>query len=225
MHDDQHGTAIVVLAGLYNALKIVHKELESIRVVISGPGAAGTAIAHLLKLAGVSNIVLLDSKGILSRTRSDLSGHKKELAEWSNPENKDGNLRDALTDADVFVGVSGPNIASKEDIAAMSHDAIVFALANPTPEIMPEDAYAAGARIIATGRSDYPNQVNNVLAFPGIFRGALDGGKKKITDTMKLQAAKSIASIVEHPTEDRILPDAFDPNVVPAVARAVMQSE
>ncbi|MFO0763699.1 MAG: NADP-dependent malic enzyme [Candidatus Gracilibacteria bacterium] len=224
MHDDQHGTAIVVLAGLLNALKVVHKNLADIQIVISGPGAAGTAVAKLLSLAGAKNIILLDSKGILSRDRIDLNDHKQKLLEISNPKNISGNLRDALRNADVFIGVSGPNIATKEDIQLMANDGIVFALANPVPEIMPEEAKAGGARIVATGRSDYPNQVNNVLAFPGIFRGAIDGKKTKITDTMKLAAAHALSGLIETPTEEMILPDAFDPRVVHAVAEAVMKS-
>ena len=224
MHDDQHGTAVVVLAGLINALKIVGKTLSDIKIVISGPGAAGTAVAKLLSLAGAKNIVLLDSKWILSHDRSDLNEHKQKLLEISNPENISGNLQDALRNADVFIGVSGPNIATKEDIKLMAKDAIVFALANPVPEILPEEAKAGGARIVATGRSDYPNQVNNVLAFPWIFRGAIDGKKTKITDTMKLAAANALASLVEDPNEEMILPDAFDRRVVGAVAQAVMQS-
>lgn len=224
MHDDQHGTAIVVLAGLLNALKVVHKNLADIQIVISWPWAAGTAVAKLLSLAGAKNIILLDSKGILSRDRIDLNDHKQKLLEISNPKNISGNLRDALRNADVFIGVSGPNIATKEDIQLMANDGIVFALANPVPEIMPEEAKAGGARIVATGRSDYPNQVNNVLAFPGIFRGAIDGKKTKITDTMKLAAAHALSGLIETPTEEMILPDAFDPRVVHAVAEAVMKS-
>jgi malate dehydrogenase (oxaloacetate-decarboxylating) len=225
MHDDQHGTAIVVLAGLINAIKIVGKTLGNVKIVISGPGAAGTAVAKLLSLAGAKNIMSFLIQNEFSRMIGMISMNtRQKLLEISNPENTSGNLQDALRNADVFIGVSGPNIATKEDIKLMAKDAIVFALANPVPEILPEEAKAGGARIVATGRSDYPNQVNNVLAFPWIFRGAIDGKKTKITDTMKLAAANALASLVEDPNEEMILPDAFDRRVVGAVAQAVMQS-
>jgi len=221
MHDDQHGTAIVVLAGLTNALKVTKKKLASARIVISGAGAAGTAIAKLLYKAGSQNILVLDSKGIISSDRSDLTRHKIELATITNPESVSGDLRIALTGADVLIGVSGPGLATANDIALMNKGAIIFALANPTPEIMPDEAKKGGAMIVATGRSDFPNQINNSLAFPGIFRGALDHGVRKITDDMKLNAAKAIASLVPKPTAQKIVPDMFDKRVAKAVAKVI----
>ncbi len=219
MHDDQHGTAIVVLAALMNAATAVNKRVASLRVVIVGAGAAGSAIARLLLQAGVKDVVVCDSKGIINRTRAEK--HKRDLARATNPRRIRGGLFEALAGADAVIGVSGPNSIAKDHIAAMGPSAIVFALANPMPEIMPEDAREAGARIIATGRSDYPNQVNNVLAFPGIFRGALDNRVRKISDGMKLRAAKNLAALVDKPTPHNIIPEPFDPRVVPAVARAI----
>jgi malate dehydrogenase (oxaloacetate-decarboxylating) len=221
MHDDQHGTAIVVLAGLINAAKVVKKNFKKLRVVISGAGAAGVATAKLLMAAGLDDIIVTDRVGIINEGRTDLTDVKRELAEITNPRAVSGDLMDALIDADVFVGVSGPGTVTKEHIKVMSDDAIVFALANPTPEIMPDIARAAGARIVATGRSDFPNQLNNSLVFPGVFRGALDKGIRKITTDTKLRAAKALAALVTNPTALKIIPDNLDKRVVPAVAKAV----
>lgn len=219
MHDDQHGTAIVVLAGLINALKVVGKELESARIVISGAGAAGTAIAHLLKLAGATDITVLDSKGIIYMGRIDLADHKRDLAMLTK--HGVGDLKVALAGADVFIGVSGPGLATAADIKLMAPKAIVFAMANPVPEIMPDEAKRGGAAVIATGRSDFPNQINNSLAFPGIFRGALDHRVSRITDDMKLAAARAIAGLVKKPTAQKIVPDMFDKRVAKAVAKVI----
>jgi len=221
MHDDQHGTAVVVLAGIMNALKVVGKKLSTAQIVISGAGAAGTATANLLRVAGAQRILVLDSKGIISEGRADLSGHKLELAASTNFEHRTGGLREALQGADVLIGVSGPGLAKAADIKLMASKAIVFALANPTPEIMPDEAKKGGAVVIATGRSDFPNQVNNSLAFPGIFRGCLDNGVRKITDDIKLKAAKALAALIVKPTPGKILPDMFDARVAAAVAKAV----
>ncbi|MBI4088405.1 NADP-dependent malic enzyme [Candidatus Kaiserbacteria bacterium] len=221
MHDDQHGTAIVVLAALMNALKVIGKKLSSARIVISGAGAAGTGIARLLHKAGAGNIIILDSKGIIASGRSDLTRHKIELATFTNPESRTGGLRDALAGADVLIGVSGPNLAKADDVRLMAKKPIVFAMANPLPEIMPEEAKRGGAAIIATGRSDYPNQVNNSLVFPGLFRGALDHRVRKITDDMKLAAARALAGLVKKPTAQMIIPDMFDKRVAKAVAKVI----
>lgn len=221
MHDDQHGTAVVVLAGLLNALKVVKKNIKTARIVISGAGAAGTATAYMLRAAGAQHIYVLDSKGIIGIHRNDLSRHKTELAGFTNPEDRQGGLQIALKDADVLIGVSGPGLAMAADIRLMAPKAIVFALANPTPEIMPDEAKKGGAMVIATGRSDFPNQVNNSLAFPGIFRGALDHKVRRITDEMKLKAAKAIAGLIKKPTAEKILPDMFDKRVAPAVAKVI----
>ena len=223
MHDDQHGTAIVVLAALTNALKVAKKKLGSARIVIAGAGAAGVAVAKLLRAAGAADIIMLDSKGVISASRPDLSGHKKELASWTNRTNLSGSLRDALAGADVLIGVSGPGLATAADIRLMAKDAIVFALANPTPEILPDEAKRGGALVVGTGRSDFPNQINNSLAFPGIFRGALNSGVTKITEDMKLRAAYAIAALVPKPTPQRIVPDMFDTRVAKAVAKAVVK--
>lgn len=221
MHDDQHGTAVVVLAGILNALKVVKKKIETARIVISGAGAAGTATAHLLRKAGARHVLMLDSKGIIGIHRNDLSRHKTELAGFTNPDDRQGGLQVALKGADVLIGVSGPGLATAGDIKLMAKDAIVFAMANPTPEIMPDEAKKGGAAVIATGRSDFPNQVNNSLAFPGIFRGALDNKVRRITDEMKLKAAKALAGLVKKPTKEKILPDMFDKRVAPAVAKVI----
>ena len=221
MHDDQHGTAIVVLAGLINAFKVTGRKIEKTKIVISGAGAAGTAIAKLLKLAGAGDIIALDSKGIIGPWRNDLNAHKQELVGLTKSHSAAGGLSDALTGADVFIGVSGPNLATAEDIRLMNTRAIVFALANPTPEIMPDEAKRGGAAIIATGRSDFPNQINNSLAFPGIFRGALDHNVRRITDEMKLKAAKAIAGLVKKPIATKIVPDMFDKKVPLAVAKVI----
>ena len=218
-HDDQHGTAIVVLAGLLNAATVVGRSLESLRVVVSGAGAAGVAVTKLLARAGVADIVVCDSRGIIAPDRDDLADHKRRLAATTNPRGLSGGLSDALTGADVFVGVSGGQVP-EEDVARMAPDAIIFALANPTPEVHP-DVAARYAAVVATGRSDFPNQINNVLAFPGIFRGALDSGAAQVTEAMKLAAAHAIAGLVEHPTAEEIVPSVFAPGVADAVAAAV----
>ena len=223
-HDDQHGTAIVVLSGLVNALKIVDKKLDDIKVVINGAGSAGTAICKLLLSSGVKNIVMCDINGVISRDK-DLSSNKymEELAQITNPENVTGMLKDAMVGADVFIGVSAPNIVSKDMVKTMNKDGIIFAMANPTPEIMPEEAKKGNVRVMATGRSDFPNQINNVLVFPGIFRGALDSRATDITEEMKIAAVKAIASIVsdDELNEEYIIPGAFDSRVASAVAKAV----
>lgn len=221
MHDDQHGTAIVVLAGLLNASKVVKKKLEALKVVIVGAGAAGRAIALLLLKAGVSDVVVTDSKGALVAGRPALDGYKRELATITNPRNLSGDVLQVVEGADVIIGVSGPGTIAQAHISKMAKDAIVFALANPIPEIMPEDAKRAGAAVVATGRSDFPNQVNNSLAFPGIFRGALDSGVTEITDDMKLEAAKKIASLVKKPTAQEVIPSVMTPGLVKAVASVI----
>ncbi|HAV11342.1 MAG TPA: NAD-dependent malic enzyme [Candidatus Moranbacteria bacterium] len=218
-HDDQHGTAIVVLAGLINALKVVKKDVKKIRIVISGAGAAGVAIMKLLLKYGAKNILVLDSKGIIYEGRMENETDVKvEIAKITNREKKMGTLAHALEGADVFIGVSAPNLLKAEDVSMMAKDAIVFAMSNPIPEIMPEEAKKGGAAIVATGRSDYPNQINNVLAFPGIFRGALDNKIKKITDTHKLKAAMVLASLVKKPTRDKIIVGALDKRAPKVVA-------
>ncbi|MGG7179219.1 NAD(P)-dependent malic enzyme [Clostridium paraputrificum] len=225
-HDDQHGTAIVVLSGVINALKIVNKELKDLKIVINGAGSAGTAICKLLLSSGVSNIVMCDINGIIT-TDSELENDAlRELAEITNPNKEKGLLKDAMKDADVFIGVSAPNIVSKEMVASMNKDSILFAMANPTPEIFPEDAKDAGARVVGTGRSDYPNQINNVLAFPGVFRGALDVRASEINEEMKVAAAYAIANAIDEKelTADNIIPKAFDLKVQRMVAEAVKEA-
>lgn len=221
MHDDQHGTAIVVLAGLTNAAKVVKKPLASLKVVISGAGAAGTAVAKLLLAAGIEDVVLLDRTGIIGPTRPDLAGHKHELAALTNPRRLAGGIEVAMRGADVFVGVSGKGLLHADHVKLMAPGAIVFALANPIPEIMPDEAKKAGAAVIATGRSDFPNQINNALVYPGIFRGALDKGVEKITEETKLRAARALAALVPRPTAAKIIPDLLDKRVVKAIARSV----
>lgn len=225
-HDDQHGTAVVVTAALLNALRVVGKEISSIRVVLNGPGAAGTAIIKMLLTAGVKDIVAVDEHGILVRGCERAEAHKRWLAEVTNPRKIEGGLAEAVKDADVFVGVSKPGCLTKEMAATMAKNAIVFAMANPTPEIMPEEAKAAGVRVVATGRSDYPNQVNNVLGFPGIFKGALSVRASDINDEMKLAAAYAIADLIgeSERSEDYVIPSPFDPRVVEAVASAVAEA-
>ncbi|NNM45784.1 NAD(P)-dependent malic enzyme [Knoellia koreensis] len=220
-HDDQHGTAIVTLAGLMNAATVVGRELSSLRVVVSGAGAAGVAVTRLLARAGVTDIVVCDSRGVLSTSRSDLGGapHKRRLAATTNPRGVVGGLSDALMGADVYIGVSGGQVP-EADIARMAPDAIIFALANPTPEVPIEVAHRYAA-VVATGRSDHPNQINNVLAFPGVFRGALDSGAAQVTEAMKLAAASAIAGLVASPTADEIVPSVFQEGVADAVAQAV----
>jgi len=221
MHDDQHGTAMVVLTGFINALKVVKKKKESVWIVISGAGAAGQAIAELLLLYGVQNIVMLDSRGILGPNRTDLDQHKQALRSRTNPDSIDGDLGVAIAGADVFIGVSKGGLLTEEHVRTMAEDAVIFALANPIPEIMPEVALAAGARVVATGRSDFANQINNSLGFPGIFRGALDHKVRRITDVMLVKAAKNLAALVAKPTAGNIIPNTFDKRVVGAVARAI----
>ncbi|MBY0538656.1 NADP-dependent malic enzyme [Patescibacteria group bacterium] len=221
MHDDQHGTAIVVLAGLINASKVVGKKLESLKVVIVGAGAAGRAVTLMLQKAGISQIIVTDSKGAIYAGRPDLTGYKKELASTTNPEKLMGDVMSVVTGADVIVGVSGPGTIAPAHIEKMAGAAIVFALANPIPEIMPEDAKRAGAAVVATGRSDYANQVNNSLAFPGVFRGALDLNVRAITVDMKLAAAKKIASLVKNPTAENVIPPVMTPGLVKAVASVI----
>ncbi|MEK7621405.1 MAG: NADP-dependent malic enzyme [Patescibacteria group bacterium] len=221
-HDDQHGTAIVVLAGLINAMKVTGRELKNAKIVVSGVGAAGTAIIKLLNKYAQPRIFAVDSKGIISANRSDLNEHKKELLKYTNLSGIDGSLENILQGADIFIGVSRAGLLSAEMVKTMDKDPIIFALANPTPEIMPEEAKAAGAAIIATGRSDMPNQVNNALAFPGIFRGALDNNVKQITDEHKLAAANAIAILVENPSADEIIPSVMDERLVPSIAKIIV---
>ncbi len=222
-HDDQHGTAIVVLAGIINALKVVGKKKENCRVVVNGAGSAGVAITRLLLTYGFPNIILCDKMGIVSKDTEGLNWMQQKMTEVTNLGNEHGTLADAMKGADIFVGVSAPGIVSPEMVASMNRDAILFAMANPVPEIMPDAAKAAGARVVGTGRSDFPNQVNNVVAFPGIFKGALEGRAAQITDEMKLAAADAIAGLVsdEELNEDNIMPEAFDPRVAELVAEAV----
>jgi len=220
-HDDQHGTAIVVLAGLINSMKILNKSKEDLKVVINGAGAAGISIAEQLFAFGIKNIVLLDSKGILSKNRTDLNKYKLEALEFTNIDNVDGNLKDALKDSNCFIGVSVANLLNSEDIKLMQEDSIVFALANPVPEIMPVEAKKGGARIVATGRSDFANQINNILVFPGILKGAVENRVPKITRQMLVQASKNLAEVVVNPNEDLIVPKAFDKGVIEAVTKAV----
>lgn len=221
LHDDQHGTALVVLSGLINALKVVKKQPKKVRTVIAGAGAAGTAIAELLMLYGIGDIIMLDSRGIIYAERPNLDAEKKGLAMKTNAEGREGGLAEALKGADVFIGVSKGNTVTMEHVKSMAKEAIVFALANPMPEILPHIAKEAGAAVVATGRSDFANQINNSLGFPGIFRGALDHKVKSITDAMLIQAAKNLAALVKKPTSERIMPNTFDPQVVAAVARAI----
>lgn len=222
-HDDQHGTAIVVLAGIINGLKVVGKDKEDCQVVVNGAGSAGIAITKLLLRYGFKHVTMCDREGIIGKDYPNLNWMQKEMTEVTNLENKKGSLADALVGADIFVGVSAPNIVSAEMVASMNRDAIIFAMANPTPEIMPDVAKAAGAKVVGTGRSDFPNQVNNVVAFPGIFKGALEGRAAQITEDMKLAAANALANLVDPDqlNEDFILPEAFDPRVAQVVSQAV----
>ncbi|WP_448902445.1 NAD(P)-dependent malic enzyme [Eubacterium sp.] len=225
-HDDQHGTAIVVLAGIINALKVVGKKKEDCKVVVNGDGSAGIAISKLLLKYGFKDLTICGLYGILSNDVKDLNWAQKEMAQVTNLEGKNGVLADAMVGADIFIGVSAPNIVTKEMVASMNKDAIIFAMANPTPEIMPDLAKEAGARVVGTGRSDFPNQVNNVVAFPGIFKGALEGRAKQITEEMKLAAANAIASLVpdDQLNENFILPEAFNPEVAEVVSKAVKEN-
>ena len=222
-HDDQHGTAIVVLAGIINAMKVTGKDKESAKVVVNGAGSAGVAITKLLLTYGFKDVTMCDISGILGKGSQNLNWMQQKMVEVTNPEQKTGTLADALKGADIFVGVSAPNIVTQDMVASMNKDAILFAMANPVPEIMPDIAKAAGAKVVGTGRSDFPNQVNNVVAFPGIFKGALEGRATAITEEMKLATAKAIAGLVpdEELNENNILPEAFDPRVADVVSRAV----
>lgn len=222
-HDDQHGTAIVVLAGVINALKVVGKKKEDCRVVVNGAGSAGVAITKLLLTYGFPNIIMCDKVGIVSRDTEGLNWMQKKMTEVTNLNNETGSLADALKGADIFIGVSAPNIVTPKMVASMNRDSILFAMANPIPEIIPDVAKAAGARVVGTGRSDFPNQVNNVVAFPGIFKGALEGRATQITEEMKLAAAEAIAGLVpaDKLSDDNIMPEAFDPQVAEVVANAV----
>ena len=223
-HDDQHGTAIVVLAGIINALKVVHKKKEDCKVVVNGAGSAGVAITKLLLTYGFPNVIMCDKVGIIGKNTEGLNWMQQKMTELTNLDNQTGTLADAMKGADIFVGVSAPNIVTPDMVSSMNQDSILFAMANPVPEIMPDAAEAAGARVVGTGRSDFPNQVNNVVAFPGIFKGALEGRAVQITEEMKLAAAHAIAGLVpeEQLHEDNIMPEAFDPQVAEVVAAAVM---
>ena len=225
-HDDQHGTAVVVLSGIINALKVVNKKLEDLKVVINGSGSAGTAICKLLLSSGVKNVIMCDINGVVHEGGILPNDNLKELAKITNPNKETGLLKDAIKNADVFIGVSAPNLVSKEMVSTMNKDAIIFAMANPTPEIFPEDALAAGAKVVGTGRSDYPNQINNVLAFPGIFRGALDAKATEINEEMKVAAAYAIAGAIDDKdiTAENIIPKAFDLKVQKRVADAVREA-
>lgn len=222
-HDDQHGTAIVVLAGIINALKIVGKQKEDCKIVVNGAGSAGVAITRLLLRYGFPNIVMCDKSGIIGKNTEGLNWMQQKMVEITNLNNETGSLADALKGADIFIGVSAPNIVTPDMVSSMNHDSILFAMANPVPEIMPDVAKAAGARIVGTGRSDFPNQVNNVIAFPGIFKGALEGRAVQITEDMKLAAAHALANLIpeDELNEDNILPEAFNPKAAEAVAEAV----
>ena len=224
-HDDQHGTAIVVLAGIINAMKVTGKDKESAKVVVNGAGSAGVAITKLLLTYGFKDVTMCDISGILGKGSQNLNWMQQKMVEVTNPEQKTGTLADALKGADIFVGVSAPNIVTQDMVASMNKDAILSAMANPVPEIMPDIAKAAGAKVVGTGRSDFPNQVNNVVAFPGIFKGALEGRATAITEEMKLATAKAIAGLVpdEELNENNILPEAFDPRVADVVSRAVKE--
>lgn len=221
MHDDQHGTAIVVLAALINAAKVVKKKLSRLKIVISGAGPAGTATSKLLLKAGIKNIIILDSKGIIFNKRRGLPPYKKELAKITNPEKLFGDLNKAIPKADVFIGLSRPNLLFASHIKKMASSAIVFAMANPVPEIMPDLARKAGAAVVATGRSDFPNQINNALVFPGVFRGALDNQVRQITDKMKIRAAYAIAGLIKKPNSRHIIPSIFDKRLMKIVAKAI----
>ncbi len=222
-HDDQHGTAIVVLAGIINALKVVNKKKEDCKVVVNGAGSAGVAITKLLLTYGFTNVIMCDKVGIVDKSTEGLNWMQEKMAKITNPNHETGKLADALKGADIFIGVSAPNIVTPEMVSSMAKDSILFAMANPTPEIMPDMAKAAGARVVGTGRSDFPNQVNNVVAFPGIFKGALEGRATQITEEMKLAAANALAGLVsdDELNEDFILPEAFNPKVAEVVAEAV----
>lgn len=220
-HDDQHGTAIVVLAALMNAMKVTRRKFEESKIVIAGAGAAGIAVAKILLKAGAKNIVMANSRGIIGKDMQDLNWAQKEMVKLTNPNHEKGKLSQAFPNADAFIGVSAPGIVTARDVSIMNKNPIVFSLANPTPEIMPEEAQKGGAKVVATGRSDYPNQVNNVLAFPGVFRGVLDSHARVITEEMKLSAAYALAEFVKNPNSNRIIPDVLDKRVAQVVAKAV----
>lgn len=221
MHDDQHGTAVVVLAGLINAMKVTSRKLGDCKIVVVGSGAAGVAIMKLLHKYAKPNIIALDSKGIIAASRGDLNNKKRQLLSFTNHRNLTGSLPEALAGSDIFIGVSKANLLSQEMVKTMSENPIIFAMANPDPEIMPAEAKKAGAAIVATGRSDFPNQVNNALAFPGIFRGALDNKVRQITDAHKIAAAEALAGLVTNPTADEIIPSVLNRNVVPAIGKVI----
>ena len=225
-HDDQHGTAIVVLSGLINALKVVGKDKEKVKVVVNGPGSAGIAVSKLLLSYGFKNLTLCNREGIMTENSKDLNWAQKEMLEVTNLDRKTGTLKDALVGADIFLGFSGPNMVTEEMVRSMNKDAIIFACANPTPEIFPDEAKKGGARVISTGRSDFPNQINNVLVFPGLFRGAFDVRAKDINEEMKMAAAVAIANLIadDEVSEDNIIPKAFDPRVKDAVSKAVAEA-
>ena len=225
-HDDQHGTAIVVLSGLINALKVVGKDKEQVKVVVNGPGSAGIAVSKLLLSYGFKNLTLCNREGIMNENSKDLNWAQKEMLEVTNLDHKTGTLKDALVGADIFLGFSGPNMVTEEMVRSMNKDAIIFACANPTPEIFPDEAKKGGARVISTGRSDFPNQINNVLVFPGLFRGAFDVRAKDINEEMKMAAAVAIANLIadDEVSEDNIIPKAFDPRVKDAVSKAVAEA-
>lgn len=220
-HDDQHGTAIVTLAGLINALKVVEKSIEKVRVVVNGAGAAGVAVSKLLLRAGATDLTLCDSQGIIFKGRTNLAPYKEEMAAITNPHGLTGDLATAMKGADVFIGVSAPNVVNREMVSSMAEKAIVFAMSNPTPEIMPEEAKAGGAAVVATGRSDLPNQINNALVFPGFFRGLLDGRATEITDQMLLKTAHALAALAKSPTPGKIIPQISEAGVAEAIAEAV----
>ena len=225
-HDDQHGTAIVVLSGLINALKVVGKDKEQVKVVVNGPGSAGIAVSKLLLSYGFKNLTLCNREGIMNENSKDLNWAQKEMLEVTNLDHKTGTLKDALVGADIFLGFSGPNMVTEEMVRSMNKDAIIFACANPTPEIFPDEAKKGGARVISTGRSDFPNQINNVLVFPGLFRGAFDVRAKDINEEMKMAAAVAIANLIadDEVSEDNIIPKAFVPRVKDAVSKAVAEA-
>lgn len=223
-HDDQHGTAIVVLAGLINACKALGRDLKTAKIVFSGAGAAGIAVAKLLHAFGAADITLCDSKGVIGKDRADLDESKTAMLAWSNPRGLSGGLADALQGSDIFIGLSKGGLVTSEMVRSMASQPVVFAMANPTPEIMPEEAKAGGAGVVATGRSDFPNQINNLLAFPGVFRGVFDAGALKITEKMKLAAAEALSALVAEPTAERIIPDALDKSATVAVASAVSRA-
>ncbi|WP_428235845.1 NAD(P)-dependent malic enzyme [Gracilimonas sp.] len=224
-HDDQHGTAIVTLAGMYNAMRLTGKKLEDLYVVVNGSGAAGVAIVNLLFEAGVKDVVMCDSRGIIHKERTDLNDTKKRMAEITNKGHRIGQLKDAISGSDAFIGVSVPGVLTQDMVKTMNKDPMIFAMSNPIPEIMPEDAKAAGAAIVATGRSDFPNQINNVLAFPGIFRGALDARTTNLTTKMFITAAKAIADCVDDLSADKIIPSPFDERVAQQVAKSIKENK